>query len=73
MAVTRSDKQVVRIFVTHAELANLLGNQAQAAGFITFAPTESDLNPTEEQTGTDVDGNPIFEQGWEVVFKRDTP
>lgn len=72
MATTRSDQQVVKVFVSQTELANLLGAQAQQAGIITFAPDAVDLLPSEETDNTDPQ-NPITTAGWEVTFVRATP
>ncbi len=58
MAITASDKRVVRINVTDAELNNLLATQAKAAGLIDFDPDRVDL----------VKG----QSGWEVIFDKET-
>ena len=38
MATTLSDKRIVNVNVTRAELATLLGEKAQQAGLINFTP-----------------------------------
>ena len=72
MATTRSDQQVVKVFISQAEMATMLGNRAQAAAIITFAPEAVDLLPSEETDNTDPN-NPITTPGWEVTFVRTTP
>lgn len=59
MATTTADKRVVRVMVTRAELANLLGQKAQAAGIIDFAP---------DRVSVVDNGDP----GFEVSFEKDT-
>lgn len=43
MATTTSDKRIVRIAVTRAELAALLGAKAKEAGLIDFDPETTEV------------------------------
>ena len=59
MATTTNDYRVVRVAVTRAELAAMLGEKAKAAGIITFDP----------------DSTEVFDNGangFEIVFEKDT-
>jgi hypothetical protein len=58
MAVTTSDKRVVRVSITGEELTTLLSTQAKAAGIIDFDPDRVDLLNNGD--------------GWEVIFDKDT-
>ena len=60
MATTTSDKRQVRVAVTRAEMSNLLGTQANAAGFIDFTPDSTEIF----DNGT---------AGFEIVFEVATP
>jgi hypothetical protein len=59
MAITTSDKRVVRVEVSQEELTALLSAQANAAGIIDFAPDRVDMINNGD--------------GWEVLFEKDTP
>jgi hypothetical protein len=74
MATVRSDKQVVKVFITEAELATLLGAKALAAGVVSFQAEQVELIPSNEEvietdpeTGEKV---AVGYQGWEVTFTR---
>lgn len=55
MASTTSDKRVVRVALSNAELTNMLGEKALAAGFIDFTPDYVELVNNGD--------------GWEAVFE----
>lgn len=57
MAVTQSDRRVVRVSVSRTELVNLLGQKAREAGLIDFDPDETDV----------IDNG---ETGFEIVFTK---
>lgn len=59
MATTTSDKRVVRVSLSSAELANVLGAKALEVGIIDFTPDRVELINQ---------GN-----GWEAVFEVATP
>lgn len=58
MATTTSDKRVVRVSLTDAELATVLGSKALEIGIIDFTPDRVELVNN---------GN-----GWEAVFEITT-
>ncbi|UCE39326.1 MAG: hypothetical protein JSW00_08935 [Thermoplasmata archaeon] len=43
MAVTQSDDRVVKVSLTNAELATVVGTKARELGFIDFTPDSVDL------------------------------
>ena len=45
MAITTSDKRVVKIAVSSTELATLLGSKATDAGLINFTPDSVEVIP----------------------------
>jgi hypothetical protein len=59
MATTIKDSRIVRVSLTYTEMASLLGQKAQEAGFINFTPDKVE----------------VFDQGnnsFEAVFEKDT-
>jgi hypothetical protein len=66
MATTREKTETTIVFISHAEMANMLGNRALDAGILTLAPDSVDMMPGSEPDpgeGQDL-------QGWVVEFKR---
>jgi hypothetical protein len=66
MATTREKTETTIVFVSKAEMANMLGNRALAAGILTLAPDSVEMLPGNEP---DPDGGQDL-QGWVVEFKR---
>lgn len=67
MATVKSDKQVVEVFVTKAEMSTLLGEKAQASGLVTFVAEEVDLFQSPVPDPVDPD---LTVDGWTIVLQR---
>jgi hypothetical protein len=60
MADTVRDQRIVTVNVTKAELVNLLGSQAKAAGLINFDPDRVQV----------IESNPELDE-FQIIFEKD--